>query len=179
MIGARGLRNRLVYRGVEGLAYRLDGFHIVALESLLKLTQYQIDALDDALGGLRFGALRVCNGALEIVDDRQHVLENLAALIEARVSYFPSRALAKIFQVGAGANKTIVVVVLGGFESVDLCLQLRDGIELCRVDFFARLHLDLEGFVDFVHGAARGLARCALGCAHRWLLLRANIFFRI
>src|SRR5262249_28098912 len=84
--------------------------------------QHELDALDDRIGaGLRGGVL---DRALEVVDDRKHLLEHAALHLELGILELALLALAQVLEISGRAQVAIPVLLLVLLGASELGLQI-------------------------------------------------------
>jgi hypothetical protein len=133
------------------------------------------------MNGLNFASTSAptCSSALEVIDDGQHFLEDLVLGVELRVLDLALGPLARVLEVGRGAQPAVLLLLEVLLERGDLVGQLGDRIllgwsldldgDLAYLTFVSsrRLRFVLVGFTAHTPGNITRATSCRHGPAPR------------
>src|SRR5262249_36422710 len=109
------LCHRLVSRGVEGLAARLDARDAVPSERPEQVAPHELDALQKALQLRAPASTRVVDGAIQVIDRRQQLLDEILVAVLLDLEPLARGAPAEVLEVRVQAQAAVAQrVELGG-----------------------------------------------------------------
>jgi len=125
MVSRGDLTDSFVSLRVEGLTDALEGLDAVLGESLLELTCDHLNAFDEALTG--FGTGAVFEGAVEVVEDGEHVDDETFVAKFTNVFFVTLSASLEILVIGGHAKFPLSLLTIEFVKTRNL------GFEICNL----------------------------------------------